>query len=144
MAIAPGNSFSGPERSGDFFLVEPQGSRDVPGRREEQRAVLVGQHEGLFRREFIGLAGGVVPHVSSGRLAVQPFAHVAFRAFGASCDFPCAQRTGTGHRFVEAQPVPEGDHDAAIARREIVDGPFHEFVEGFLIDRHAVLLLLKK
>lgn len=83
----------------------------------------------------------MVPDIAARRLlAVQPFAQVAFVAPGALRHFPRAQRAGAGHGLVQAQPVAERHHDAAITCRQIVDGPFQELVERLLIDRHVVLL----
>src|SRR3546814_4826059 len=50
-------------------------------------------------------------------------------AAGAARQFARAQRPGAGHRLVEAEPVAEAHHHAAVAGREILDGALQQGVE---------------
>ena len=54
--VAPGDALAGAEGLHRLVLVEPHRGRNVPGIRDEDRAVLVGEDEGLLRRQLVGVA----------------------------------------------------------------------------------------
>ena len=119
--IAPADALAGAEGLHRLVLVGPHRRRNVPGIRHEDRAVLVGQHEGLLRRQLIGVADRVIGDIAAGDLRVEPFAHIAFGAVGTRRQFARADRAGAGHRLVEAEPVAEAHHHAAVTGREVCD-----------------------
>ena len=132
--LAPGDALAGAEGLERLRLVEPHRRRHVPGVRDVDRAVLVGQHHRLLGQEFVGVAHAVIGDIAAGRLRVQPFAHVALGAAGPRGDFLGAQRSGAGHRLVEAELAAEADHHAGIAGRQVADGARGEGLEPRLVD----------
>jgi hypothetical protein len=134
VVLAPGDAGTGAKCREGLLLVEPHRRRHVPGRRQEHRAVLVGQHHRLFAGELVGLADGVVVDVAAGDLRVQPLSHVALGAPGARRELPGAERAGPRHRLVEAELAAQADHDAAVGARQVVDGAHDERIQLRCID----------
>src|SRR5690606_22117813 len=110
---APGDAFAGAKGAQHLVFVEPDRGGHVPGRRDEYRAVLVGEDHGLLGRQLVGIASRVVHDVATGGLAVEPVAYIALGASGPLRDLGRAQRAGVAHRPVEAALVAETDHHAA-------------------------------
>ncbi len=138
VVVAPGHALAAAERLERLVLVEPHRGRRVPGVRDVQRAVLVGQHQRLLRRQFVGVADRVVRDVAARRLRVEPLAHVARRAAGARSELVGAQRSGAGHGLVQAELGAEADHHAAVAGGEVADGAHDEGVELGSIDHGCI------
>src|SRR5690606_33010938 len=63
VVIAPGDAFAGAKGAQHLVFVEPDRGRNVPGRRDENRAVLAGEDHGLLGRQLVGIASRVVHDV---------------------------------------------------------------------------------
>src|SRR3546814_4199336 len=68
VVVAPGNPLAAAEGFDRLVLVEPHRGRHRPGVGHEGGAAVVGEHEGLLRRQFVGAADRVVGHVAAGDL----------------------------------------------------------------------------
>ncbi len=132
--VAPGNAVAGAESLHRLVLVCPHRCRNGPGSGDENRAVLVGKDKGLLRRQLIGVADRVIGEVAARDLRAEPFAHIAFGAAGAAGKLARGERAGIGHRLVEAEPVAEAHHHAAIAGRQIPDSAPDQRVEFRRVD----------
>jgi hypothetical protein len=80
----------------------------------------------------------VVGDIAAGDLRTQPFAHIAFGAAGPLGDLARGERTGIGHRLVEAELVADADHHTAITGRDVGDRTADHRVELGGIDRLSV------
>jgi hypothetical protein len=89
----------------------------------------IGEHGGVFVRQQVRSILSGVPDVLPGRLGVQPFLDVTLgqsRPFG---ELVRGERSGTGHRLVEARPGADGNgqcehRGAAVSHRaspELID-----------------------
>src|SRR5690606_6994546 len=96
---------------------------------------LVGENHRLLGGQFVGIAGRVVDDIATGRLAIEPFAHIALCTSGPLGDLAGSHRAGIPHRAVEAALVAEADHHATEAGGKIANGLLDEGVELLLIDR---------
>jgi hypothetical protein len=117
VVIPPADALARAERIDRLVLVEPQRSVDLPGVRQEDRARLVGEHQGLLRRELVRLARGVIVEVAAGDLAIEPLPHVPLRTTAALSDSSRAERALAGHGFVEPELVAEVHHHPALSSR---------------------------
>src|SRR5690606_41610258 len=109
MAIVPGHAIARAECVEHPVLVEPYGSGDVPRRRDENGAVLVGENHRLLGGQFVGIAGRVVDDIATGRLAIEPFAHIALCTSGPPGDLAGSHRAGIPHRAAAAALRAEAD-----------------------------------
>ncbi len=138
VVIAPGDALAGAKGLEGPFLVEPHRYRHLPCGRDEHRAILVGQHHRLLGRQLVGVADGVVVHVATRGLCVQPLAHIALGAAGAVGELPGAERAGARHGFVESELAAEADHDAAVGGGQVADGAHDKRLQLRLIDLGCV------
>jgi hypothetical protein len=107
-----------------------------------ERAGLVGQHEGVLRRQGVAVAPPVVADVAGRGLRVEPLAHVAVVRARARGDLGGAARLSVGHRAVEPQLVTDRHQRGAERRPEVRGHLAYERLHAALVDRRAHRVLL--
>ncbi len=139
VVLVPAQPGAGAEPLGDLRLGLQRAQRQHERARRVDRAVRVGQHEGLLLGHRKGVAVRVVLDVAAGRLAAQPLGDVARVGLGAGGELVGGCR-GRCQRAVQAEPVP--DHDVARRRGRAEVG--HELAEDLaelgVVDCHVILL----
>ncbi len=87
----------------------------------------VGQRDGLLGRQRVPAAVGVVADEASGRLRVQPLAHVPLRGPGARGEIGGRERARAGQRPVQPELVAHDDERGVQRGADLADGAEHEF-----------------
>jgi hypothetical protein len=142
VALVPADARAGADRLGDPFLALQRAQREEEPSGGEDGVVRVGQAEGLFLGERVGLlAVGLGPgRVAAGRLSAQPFGDVPRIGPG-----PLRQLGGGGRPGRQCRVEAEAVADDDVARRErgpqVTDEAVQEVHQPVLVDRHGRLLV---
>jgi hypothetical protein len=138
VVFVPADARAAAERLGDLVLRPQRAERELERAGCEDRPVRVGQREGLFGGERVGLGLRVVFHVAPGRLAAEPFVDVAGGGAGALGEL-MRQHRPLGERAIKTETIAH-EHVARGHRRAEVS---HELVQElhqlFLVDSHRFL-----
>src|SRR5256885_10922002 len=100
MMLVPAHSLSGLKALLKLIFRLNRAERYLEGSGQECGAVIVRKGERLFFGQIKFTVRGVVAHIAAGRLAAQPFAHVAFRGAGALRKFRGSLMTARRQSFI--------------------------------------------
>ena len=108
-AIVPTEALAAFERIGHLRLIEHHRRHQVADAAHEDRAVLVGEHHGLFGLHRERSRCRIVVDVSGRGLGRQPFAHATFVRTGDVREIGRGHRAFCGERLVETETVADLD-----------------------------------
>jgi hypothetical protein len=117
----PAHAFSGLERFGHAWFVQPHRLRHIECTGKERRPAFIRECARLLGREFEFLALGAVIDVARRRLRREPFTQIARVELGLRRQFFRRHSLAIGHCLVDAQPVAEQNERGAHRGAEIAD-----------------------
>jgi alkanesulfonate monooxygenase SsuD/methylene tetrahydromethanopterin reductase-like flavin-dependent oxidoreductase (luciferase family) len=120
---------------GSVPLRPQRTERELERAGHEDGPIGVGQGEGLFWRQRVGLRLRVVLHVPPGRLAAQPFIDVTGGGAGALGELTGRHRP-LGEHAIKAEPIADEHVARRHCRAEVSHEPVQEFHQPFLVDLH--------
>ena len=118
----PADALAGLKRRAQFWFVVDQRAGDLKCAWQIARAAFIGERERLLRRQGESFRRRIVGHVAARSLRAEPFADVALGGAGARGEFGGRERPGSGHRFVQAQPLADDDERGVHRRTHVPDG----------------------
>src|SRR5258707_11671075 len=117
--LVPTQSLPGLESLFHLVLRLNRSERRLEGTRQEGGAVVIGQDKRLFLGQIKFATRGVVAHVTAGRLAAEPLAHVALGCVGALRQFRRGLVSAGRQSFVQTELVADANQRGVKGRAKI-------------------------
>src|SRR5579885_2262615 len=126
--VAPANALAGPESLSQLRFVGKDSGKREKASSHVDRALLVGEHRGLFwgEREFFRTR--IISYESGSGLCREPFADIALMSAGPDCELGSGQRPSRRKAPIESELFANQHQDGVCRRAEFVHHcPYQRF-----------------
>ena len=141
VVLVPADTGAAAGGVGDPAGTGDRADGDLEQPRQERRARLVGEGDGVLGRERVAGRRGVVVHDRAGRLRVEPLPGVVRVRAGGHRELGRRERAAVGQGPVVAELVADHDEGGVEGGADLVDGPEDEGHEPVAVDGPLGLLL---